>query len=884
MADSFEITYGDAFPTPTFKYDGFVNGESVESLNTQTLHSCLYSADANGYAGDFAITPILSLANYKITAVPGNLKVNKKAMTLTAKSLTATFGDETPQLSAIPSVLVYNDTVNTIGTIKLETSYVRGSNVGNYTINLTATSNKYDLTIINGNISVKQKSVAVVWTGNTESYTYNGEDRSNAIGATYVNIDGVSINANVSFKASNSTPNMFKNAGSYLTTATTTDGNYNLTNASISLTMIKARYENIAYEGSFTGVYSPEKHLGTDYSVRAEDGFRWKNADEVPVVNKTTYTVCYNKDTENYFDYEIEVIVALSPAIVTFEVSSETILEEYEHETDYVTANGGLINPTIYWFDGQTAIGATGNYEITWSNGNNFVGGTHMTVMTFKSINYKLVNATLQTNDYENTTTVVHYLKYKTIKNSADGKYYTPEEAIDKATSGTLTVMTTSTFAYQQEVKSKYYSAIDYTIESGVTLLMPFDANDTRGYVPGAKAGNEDYYTNTPDSTLVHLRATDTPYLTLTIPSGISLVVKGTFTVGAKTGDKSGSNVPQNEICAFAKLIVETGATITFDSAKFNAYGYVVGGGTIYANGSSAVIETLYIVDWPGGSAAGGMYTGGQSLGVFDLFGSEVKVDHPTMFPFKNYEVNSNQVRTVYSYGSSLQGMAKIATNKLSVSIVTIDAQTNVGYLGIIGSGNANTGLFRILSSGATITKACVNGKTIFTFDGSIADGYSSLNVKVATTSISLNTSYVSLPIPSTFDIIINSGTFTQSYNWQLESGATLNIKAGAEYVLNSTVVLSNGAKLIVDGTFTLNGSFGGDVYSNNAGAKVAVGANATISSVKAINGVGGRDGTTFTFTESGSVVRNLDLFNASGSTTSASKGTTYTYNGTAWA
>ncbi len=883
-ADSFEITYGDAFPTPTFKYEGFVKGESVESLNTQTLYSCLYSADANGYAGDFAITPILSLANYKITTVSGNLKVNKKAMTLTAKSLTATFGDETPQLSAVPSVLVYNDTVNTIGTIKMETAYERGSNVGTYVINLTATSNKYDLTLINGNITVNQKSVAVSWTGNDASYTYNGEDHSNAIGATYVDIYGATIDATVSFNASNSTPHMFKNAGSYATTATTTDGNYKLTNSSITLSIIKARYENIVYEASFTGVYSPEKHLGTDYGVSAEDGFRWKNPDEVPVVNKITYTICYNKDAENYFDYEIEIPIELSPAVVTFDVSSETILEEYEHETDYNTANGGLINPTIYWLEGKTAIGATGNYEISWSNGNSFIGGTHMTVMTFKSVNYKLVNSTLQTNNFENVTTVVHYLKYKTVKSSADNKFYTPEEAIDVATSGMLTVMTDTTFAYQQEVRSKYYSAIDYTIESGVTLLMPFNENDTRGYVPGAKKGKADYDTNTPNDTPVHLRASDTPYLTLTVPRGTTLTVKGTFIIGAQTGDKSGSNVPQNEISAFAKLVVEDGATITLESAKFNAYGYVVGGGTIYANGSSAIIETLYIVDWPGGSAAGGMYTGGQSLSILDLLGSEVKVKNPTMFPFKNYEINTNQVRTIYSYGSSLQGMAKIATNKLSVSIITIDEQTNVGYLGIIGSGSANSGLFRMLSEGATITKDYVNGKTVFTFDGSNADGYSSLNVKVATTSISLNTSYVSLPIPSNFDIIINSGTLTQSYKWQLESGANLSIKAGAEYVLNSTVVTCNGAKLTVDGTFTLNGSFGGDVYSNSAGAKVVVGANATISSVKAINGVGSRDGTTFTFTESGSVVRNLDLFNASGSTTQVSKGTTYTYDGTAWA
>lgn len=82
-------------------------------------------------------------------------------------------------------------------------------------------------------------------------------------------------------------------------------------------------------------------------------------------------------------------------------------------------------------------------------------------------------------------------------------------------------------------------------------------------------------------------------------------------------------------------------------------------------------------------------------------------------------------------------------------------------------------------------------------------------------------------------------------------------------------------AKLIVNGTMNVNGALGGNVTSDNAGT-VAVGANATITNIKSIEGNGSLTRMLINakvilhFTESGSVTKSLVFVNAGNSTVAA--------------
>lgn len=899
-AGSYTITYGDSLPTYAATTEGFIDGESVESLGTQILFNCAFTADTNGKAGEYAIVPVLSLQNYKTIATSGSLKVNKKAVTLTADSKNVTFGDATPELTATASGLASWDTINTMGTITLTTAYVRGNSVGRYDVNVDATSDKYESTLVKGKVEVKAKSVVVSWGGNNNKYTYDGTDRSSSITAIYIDIDGETQYASVAFKsqnASSKTPNKFQNAATYKVTATTADTNYVLTSASLELVMNKAEYsaEDVKYEDSFSGVYSPEKTLNKDYAL-GRTGFYWRNGDVIPTVDVEQYDVYYNLDSENYFDFNLKVYVIITPALISLDHNSASVSTniDIEHQIDVNSTDMNpsyTLNPTIWWIDGAKAIGA--GYTVTYSNGTVFKPGSHLTTMTFASTNYKL-------NTEDGSQVVNFFIKYKSVL--VGSTLYTPEDALSAATSGNATVRANTSFATEQAVISRYYNgSAYYTVKSGVTFLLPLSATDTTGFLNVGEVGSNEYNAHpvgTTDSNPV-----PTLYITLTIPQNVTLNVSGTLTVGAVTG-KQMHGYYQNAVTGNYTQINLSGNVIV-NSATLNVYGYIKGAGKVTTTGSTQVTENMYLSGWIAGSRTAARFIGNDEVfaTTFTTSGTYT-VDNPVMFPFSQYEVRAIQSTLELQYGSSLRGVIKISTSEqTALGMTVVKAKINLAYFNIISSStDESSGVLRMTKAGDKITKSFANDRVKFTLDGQISDGYSVLSILVMAKTVSVTSQKVIFPLDGRIDIVVNSGTFTQNYLYKMMPGATLTVKSGATYNLNGTLVTyKNGfidvapcyyptnrgdAKVFVEGTMNVNGSFGGDIYGVNGG-KVVIGSGATITSVKSIEGDGSmaRDGLNikFTFTEANSQVRNLTLNNASG-TTAAAVGTTYTYNGTAWA
>ena len=929
-ATSFNITYGDAVPTFTATCEGFVNGEDLDSIGTQVLLSSTYTAVSNRKAGDFDIVPSLSLANYKVTAVNGTLAVAKMAITLTAENKSVFFGDDTPVLTAKANKLGYNDTVNDIGEIELLTSYVSGNNVGSYTIVLNAISEKYTITEVDGKVTVNPYKAVVTWSGTNTTYTYNGEDRSSAITATYKDVKGINQPATVSFVSNNTngpstTPNNFQNASDYTVSATTADTNYQLVNedktklAVITLTMGKASYENITHR-AFSGVYSPieeSANLNTAYTLDAN--FRWATGSAVPTVDVISYLAIYNADSENYYDYPIDISVELTPAIVTIQTDANTtgsIETGYDVVASINTALTSVtqtytLTPVIYWNDGATTINS--GFTLSYSNGTNFVGGTHLTTMTFSSVNYKIDSTATTTNGYNNITNVNWFIKYKSV--AVGNTLYTPEDAIKETTSGTIIVKNNSTFAYQQAVVERYYnSTAYYTISSDATFLVPYKSDDTIGYLPGGTAGDgSNNFESQPNAT-----AGDSLekilYITLNIPSNVTLNVNGAFTIGAKTG-KQDAGTQQNNITGNYS-IVNLAGNIVANSASINVYGYVYGAGTITAN-NTTITENLYLSGWLGGTQSVSKYVGNQSLDAWQfLEGGEVTINNEYAFPFNQYELRAIQTNLVVNFGSTLQGWLKISTGAKSYAgLVNIDAMATEACIIFISSNpnNAESGLMRLMDSTAKITKSFANDRVRFAIDGNVADGANDLSAKVLKASVNMTSKNVFFPIDGRTDLVINSGaTFTQSCKFKMLPGATLTVQEGATYNVNAGGQLiaytkdfvdnatypypsatRKDAKVIVNGTMNINGAFGGNIYSTGAG-KVVVGASATLT---VVSNESTADGTTmdvavnlvynakvnFTVGTTNTHTKQAVLNNASGSVLVAT-GKTYTYNGTAWA
>lgn len=862
-----EVTFAIDFADVTLTYDGQPHGVLVTKTDESKNYTITYGESAENCnleespkytnAGAYAYKIYFKVVdNDTLAETKGSvtLTINKKAVTVKVNDVTITYG-ETPKFECTVTGLVEGETLSG------EAVYSgAGTDVGDYDISVSGitASDNYKVTFVPGKLTINKKEAKVDWTI-AESYVYN--DGQTLPTATY---DGKT--ANLIFKKDGKECE-FKNAGTY--TVTVADDNYILTNNEKTIVINKARY-TAAPALSLSGTYDPNKTLG-NYALA--EGFTWVNPDEVPVCKKKEYAAKYNMDSDNYEDFETKVTLVLQKATVT--------LAQNLFEFNYDGASYEISTTVKY-----NNIEVTEPYTLTFEKNMFSAAGTHKTTATLTADNFALSDN-------------VVYVKVKGVK--VGNNYYTIEDALDVATSGqTIFVLNDTAFA-TQEIAGVLYNDVKFkTVKTGVTLLLPFNENDTVGHIGAGEDGSANY------KATAALTGTAKLYKTLVIPEGIEVIVNGKLIVGAQTGTTAAGqkqNAVSGNYCE-----ISLGGTITLNNATLEVYGYIKGNGEITAN-NTTVIENLYLSGWMGGTQSAVRYIGNDKIdGASLAISGNLKIDNPTQFPFSQYELRSIQSRITINKGSKLQGYAKIATGKLEQlgGLVKVPAQINEAYLNFISSdaSNASSGLFRLVGNNSKIIKSMSGDRVGFDLFDEIKDGYTSLSVKVIKKTVNMTSEKVFFPIDGRTDITLKNGaTFTQSYMFKALPGATITVESGGIYNLNGTLVMydksftdistypypgaSRGdAKLIVNGTMNVNGALGGNVTSDNAGT-VAVGANATISGVHSAEGEGTmvRNGIyiVFTFNDICGVTKSLVFVNADNSTVAAVTNKTYNYNNGTW-
>ena len=795
------------------------------------------------------------------------LTVKKAEVEIKIGTYTMAYGDELPEFSYVATGLIEGDVLS--GEAQYSVDGITGGNVGTYKINVDGLSanGNYTIIVVPGTLTINKKNVDVVWSVK-DRYVFS-PDGQEMPAATY---DGKSAKV--------TTNGEFKNAGTYTFTATDESGNYTLTNAVLNVVIEKTMYSGIVHD-PLSGVYNPAKTL-KDYALQSGD-FRWANESEKPVCTKTEYAAIYNADSTNYFDFALNVGIHLEKAEVALDKNVvEFKYDGASHEVKAaVTYNGVALDTSLYslTYDGKTSKTFTD-------------AGTHRTLVTMQADNYDLP---------ENTYLYVKVKGVK-VKNGNEVTYHTIEDALAVAKKGqTIFVLNDTAFA-SQEIAGELYNDVKFrTVETGVTLLLPFNENDTVGHI-GAGDEKSDNYKAT-----AALTGTAKLYKTLVIPEGIEVIVNGKLIVGAQTG-KIDAGQRQNAVSG-NYCEISLGGTITLNNATLEVYGYIKGNGEINAN-NSTVIENLYLSGWMGGEQSAVRYIGTQDISPFDLMDEKtMTIKNPKMFPFSQYELRAIQSRVIINKGSKLQGYTKIATSKLEKKVlgitITIPAQVNEATLTFVSSdeSNAASGLFRLVGNNSKIIKSMNGDRVKIDLFGDIKDGYTAVSVKVVKATVEMSSKEVFFPIDGRTDITLKNGaTFTQSYMFKALPGATITVESGGIYNLNGTLIMydksftdistypypgaSRGdAKLIVNGTMNVNGALGGNVTSDNAGA-VAVGANATISGVHSAEGEGTMSiglPTKFTFNDTCGVTKSLVFVNANNSTVAAVTNRTYNYNNGTW-
>lgn len=844
-----EVTFAIDFADVTLTYDGqphgvlitktdatknytITYGESAENCNLE--ESPKYT-NAGAYPIYFKVVDNETQADY---AGSVTLTINKKAVTVKVEDVTITYG-ETPKFEYTVAGLVDGETL--LG----EAVYSgAGKDVGEYDISVSGLSagDNYKVTFVPGKLTINKKSATVIWTI-AENYVYSPDGQTLPT-ATYDK-----KTANLIF-TKDGTVCEFKTAGTY--TVTVADNNYILTNNEKTIVINKARY-TAAPALSLSGTYNPNKTLG-NYAL--SEGFTWVNPDEVPVCTKTEYAAKYNMDPANYEDFETKVMLVLQKATVTLAQNLfEFNFDGASHE----------IGTTVKYNN----IEVTEPYTLTFEKNMFSAAGTHKTTATLTADNFALSDN-------------VVYVKVKGVK--VGNNYYTIEDALDVAKEGqTIFVLNDTAFA-TQEIAGVLYNDVKFrTVKTGVTLLLPFNENDTVGHIGAGKEGSDNY------KATAALTGTAKLYRTLVIPEGVEVIVNGKLIVGAQTGTTTSGGVQNGVRGNYCEISL--GGTITLNNATLEVYGYIKGNGEITAN-NTTVIENLCITGWLGGSESAGRY-----IGDGKLLTSSTNVKDPVQFPFSHYELRSVQLSITLHKGSTHQGYAKIATS----AIAFLSAQINEAWLTFVSSdSNESSGLVRMKSSDAKVVKTFKGGRVGIETYGSVEDGYTSITLKVATMTISMTSEKVFFPICRKTDIVIKSGTFTQKYKYKLMPGSSLTIENGATHNQNGSIVVYTGdfkdvtdthypsglgdARFTVDGTININGAFGGKVLSTTAG-KVVVGANATITDVYSPEGKGGVSKLTTSYTplDKTMTTKSLVFVNADNSTVAAATNKTYNYNNGTW-
>ena len=257
----------------------------------------------------------------------------------------------------------------------------------------------------------------------------------------------------------------------------------------------------------------------------------------------------------------------------------------------------------------------------------------------------------------------------------------------------------------------------NYTIPSGVTLLIPFDA----GYTLKTTVPTYENNSNTPKTRVL--------FRQLTLVSGANITINGSLSVGGNLHARNGGQMTACVLDNYGRLHMESGSNIVLNGNLY-CWGYITGNGSINAKSGSNVYEPFQM-DFRGGTHCSNTYK--------------------TAFPMAQYYVQNIEAPITFHYG---------ATETLFTCCY---AQYSLwdGTASFIGS----NGLFR-LESGATLTRH-YDGVT----DRQCYDLYGNASIQDISVSVSVmkmaSKEYI-LPINNNMILTIHSGKTTIYYDLAL--------------------------------------------------------------------------------------------------------------------
>ena len=272
-----------------------------------------------------------------------------------------------------------------------------------------------------------------------------------------------------------------------------------------------------------------------------------------------------------------------------------------------------------------------------------------------------------------------------------------------------------------------------YTIPTGITLLIPFDAAGT-------------LYTNAPAA--IRTTPASKAFRTLTMSEGASITVNGAISLGgryfAAGGGQQGRPVGDY---GYIKMADNSSITVK-NGGNLYAWGFISGSGSVLAESGATVYEFYQIADFRGGSVSSNM-------------GNKV-------FPFSQYFVQNIEVPLTLNAGAN----EKVFSGVYAMSTTYT---TSINFIG-------NDGMFKVVSGSFTKDYDEKTDRLILSVNGEAE--LNTLSLKLAGMSVN-SASYV-LPITNNISINIQSGKVTINQDTALLAGVEVSIAEGAGLTVSS--------------------------------------------------------------------------------------------------
>ena len=272
----------------------------------------------------------------------------------------------------------------------------------------------------------------------------------------------------------------------------------------------------------------------------------------------------------------------------------------------------------------------------------------------------------------------------------------------------------------------------NYTIPTGITLLIPFDAAGT-------------LYTNAPAA--IRTTPESKAFRTLTMSEGTSITVNGAISLGGRYFAAGGSQQgrPVGDY-GYIKMADNSSITVK-NGGNLYAWGFISGSGSVLAESGATVYEFYQIADFRGGSASSSM-------------GNKV-------FPFSQYFVQNIEVPLTLNEGAK----------EIVYSGVYAMSSTYTTAIQFIGD---NDGMFKIVSGSFTKDYDEATDRLVLTVNGEAE--LNTLSLTLA--GMSVNSAEYVLPITNNISINIQSGKVTINQDTALLAGVEVSIAEGADLTI----------------------------------------------------------------------------------------------------